>query len=206
MRRPVIGVTGLPCSGKSLAARLIADGSVTGAPGELFKADDVGHEILLRPEVVLRLRERFGPGLFAVDEPAAVRRALAARVFGDAEALAWLEGIVHPLVLAETDKAVAAARGPGPLVMEAALLFGSGMETRCDRILLVEADFAVRLQRAASRGWDRRELERRERRQIPLFAKAAAGPGRDMLARIPNNADPEALRRRLREALSDLFE
>lgn len=204
MSRPIIGVTGLPCSGKSLAAALIADGSATGVAADLFKADDAGHEVLTRPEVVELLREKFGRGLFASDDPADVRRAIAARVFGDADALAWLEGVVHPLVLAETDRAIA-ARDDRPLVMEAALLFESGMDLRCGRILVIETDFDVRLRRAAGRGWDRAELERRERRQIPLFERAEAGPLRDRLAHVANNADPEALRRRLGEVLADFF-
>lgn len=202
MTRPVIGVTGLPCSGKSLAARFIADGTVTGVKGDLLKADDTGHEVLVWPGVVAQLRERFGDGLFVSAEPASIRRAIAGRVFGDREALAWLEGLVHPLVLAEVDRAVSAAT-ERPLVMEAALLFGSGMEMRCGRVILIEADFAVRLGRAATRGWDRAELERREERQLPLFAQAGQGPARDRIRRVANNAGPEALREALHQALSD---
>lgn len=202
MTRPVIGVTGLPCSGKSLAARLIADGTVTGVQGDLLKADDTGHEVLVRPEVVAQLRERFGDETFAQDDPAAIRRAIAGKVFANREALVWLEGLVHPLVLAEVDRTVTEAT-ERPLVMEAALLFGSGMEVRCGRVLLIEADFAVRLKRAAARGWDRAELERREERQRPLFAQAGKSPGRDRIRRVANNADPEALRDALQQALSD---
>jgi dephospho-CoA kinase len=205
MTRPVIGVTGLPCSGKSLAARFIASGSVTGIPGELFKADDAGHEILTRPEVAARLRERLGDDIVASADPAAIRRAIAARVFADAPALAWLEGVVHPLVRAEVDR-LAAGDETRPLVMEAALLFGSAMEERCDRILLIEADFAVRLRRAAARGWNRAELERRERRLLPLFAREGKGAQRDRIARVANNDDAEALRCRLHDVLSAFSE
>lgn len=203
MNFPVIGVTGLPCSGKSYAAGLLAAGEVAGVPpGELLKADDIGHEVLVRGDVAAELRKRFGDGLFAASDPATVRRAIAARVFGDAGALAWLEGVVHPRVVAEVDAAVERNRGKRTVVMEAALLFTAGMDLRCDAVLLVEAEFDTRLRRAAARGWGRDELERRERRQIPLFEAAKSGPDRDRLTTVRNDANDGALAVRIAAALA----
>ena len=203
MTRPgVIGVTGLPCSGKSFAAALIASGRIDGRMGELLKADDVGHGILLRPEVVPLLRGRFGAGAITPDRPEAMRRAIAARVFADADDLAWLEGLVHPLVTAELDAAVERLRGVRPVIVEAALLFAAGMEKRCDRILVIEASFETRLRRAASRGWDACELERRQERQIPLFEAAWNGPCRDRLVRVANEGGEAALCKALERAVA----
>lgn len=200
---PVLGVTGLPCSGKSYAADLLASGAIPGLPaGELLKADDIGHDVLLRPDVVKELRARFGDEPFADPEPAAIRRAIAGRVFGDRAALEWLEGVVHPRVAAEVDAAMARNRGLRPVVMEAALLFVAGMDMRCDKVLLIEADFAVRLRRAERRGWDKAELERRERRQLPLFEAAKTGPSREKITVVANNADGDTLREALRAAVA----
>lgn len=201
MSGPVIGVTGLPCAGKSLAAEILAGGSVVRPAGELCKADDVGHEVLTRPEVVDRLRERFGPGAFADPAPAEVRRAIAARVFADPGQLAWLEELVHPLVADRVDGIIAAA-GTRPVVVEAALLFAGKLDRRCDWILVVEADFEARLRRAAGRGWSRGELERRQERQIPLFEEAFAGPARDKLVFVTNNEDDGLLADRIAETLA----
>lgn len=201
MNFPVLGVTGLPCSGKSHAAELLASGRVPGlAPGELLKADDMGHEVLTRPDVVGLLRERFGADAFSSDDPAETRKAIAARVFGDSQALAWLEGVVHPRVVADVDAAVERNRSRRPVVMEAALLFTAGMDRRCDCVLLVEASFETRLRRAAARGWDRAELERRERRQLPLFEAVKNGPEREKIVVVDNSVDAdltESLRRAL---------
>ncbi len=193
----VVGVTGLPCSGKSLAASMLADGMLGGQAISL-KADDIGHAVLVRPEVVAKLAERLGSDVLKPD-PAETRRAIAGKVFHDPEALAWLEALIHPLVVAEVDRAIATRDGR-PVVMEAALLFGSGMDSRCERIFLIESPFAVRLRRAAARGWDKAELERREKRQLPLFAEAVNGPCRERIVPIVNDADPEALRDALRRA------
>lgn len=196
----VIGVTGLPCAGKSLAARLLADGEVTGEPGTLVKADDVGHEVLVRPAVLKRLCERFGDGIVNGD-PAETRRRIAAVVFANPAELAWLEGVVHPLVTAELDRVMADAAGKRQVVVEAALLTAAGMDLKCDVIVTVEADFSIRMKRAAGRGWDRHELERRDSRLRELFEPARLGSDEDKLVYVRNDADDNRLAVRMREAL-----
>ncbi len=104
-----VGVTGLPCSGKSLAAELLAGGEIDGQPRLLLKADDLGHALLLRPDVLARLRGRFGAAAADAADPAAMRRAIAAKVFADAAELEWLESVIHPLVTAETIRRAARA-------------------------------------------------------------------------------------------------
>lgn len=194
MKLSVIGVTGLPCSGKSLAAELMAGGQVPGLPpGVLFKADDVGHQVLTRPGVVDKLRERFGKKAFQSEKPADIRRAIAERVFSDPAELAWLEKLVHPLVVSETDAVITEEQGKRPVVVEAALLFAADMDARCDRIVMVEADIAVRWARAAKRGWSREELQRRERRQVPLFTAAQDRESAERTVVVTNNGSIEDL-------------
>lgn len=166
---PVMGVTGLPCAGKSLAAEILASGQVTGHPGVLVKADDLGHAVLVRPDVLELLRGRFGDAPFTDPEPAVIRARIARLVFTSPADLAWLETIVHPRVVAETEEIIRRERGVRPVIVEAALLFAAAMDRNCDLVLVVEADFATRLRRAAGRGWNREELERRDRRLLPLF-------------------------------------
>lgn len=228
---PVIGVTGLPCSGKSLAAEFLAEGKVPGLrAGRLFKADDVGHEVLERPDVKALLRGHFGikaarasreraiesgkacalkdggdeslVPLALPDDPAAFRRAIAELVFSNPENLAWLEGVIHPLVVTETDARLREERGKRPVIVEAALLFAADMDTRCDRILLIETDFAVRLGRAAKRGWSPEELRRRENRQVPLFTAARNEDTEKKIRVVQNDGDVEALIQALSAALA----
>lgn len=198
----VVGVTGLPCAGKSYAARLIAAGEVRGLPGGmLLKADDVGHEILVRPEVVERLRARFGSDAFADADPAAVRRRIAERVFANPDELRWLESVVHPLVTAELDRVIASSPQGATVVAEAALLGAGGMDRQCDVIVVVEAAFEVRLTRAAARGWDRKELERRDARLRELFEPARLEPDKDKLVFVRNDSDDGRLAARIETAL-----
>lgn len=197
----VYGVTGLPCAGKSLAAGLLASGEATGEAGILVKADDLGHAVLVRPDVVERLRERFGAALFDGAGPTEIRARIAGRVFADPAELAWLEALVHPLVAGETAKIVADAGGR-PVVVEAALLFAADMDRDCDVVVLVEAPFDVRLERARGRGWDRGELERRDRRLMPLFSPARRAACGDKLVVVPNAADDGLLGARMGDVLA----
>lgn len=201
MSAMVLGVTGLPCAGKSFASKLLADGSVTGTPGVLLKADDIGHDILVRPDVVAEMAKRFGSDLFVDAEAAGIRQRIAARVFGKPAELAWLESLVHPLVTAELDAAIAGAGKGTPVVVEAALLTAAGMDLKCDVVVVVEASFATRLRRAAKRGWDRDELERRDRRLAELFDPERLEPLDGKLVRVGNDADDDGLGVRLKNTL-----
>lgn len=196
----IVGVTGLPCSGKSLAAAMLTSGKITGVRGGLIKADDLGHAVLERPEVVRKLTERFGDGILADGGGGAMRRRIAERVFSNPGELAWLEGLVHPLVAEETERILTGLQ-EGMAVIEAALLFAAGMERLCERVLVLEADLPIRLRRAAGRGWSREELERRDRRQSVLFAPDRLAAMGGKIAIVPNNSDENDLVDELRRAM-----
>jgi len=81
------------------------------------------------------------------------RAKLAARVLGDAAAMAKLEAIVHPLVAKARDTfiAEAQARGAPAVVLDVPLLFETGGERHCDAVVVVSAPFDVQRRRAFER-------------------------------------------------------
>ena len=84
MKRPVLGLVGDICAGKSAVARALAR---RGA--RIFDADAAVHALYREPDVVAAVVEQFGPGV--LDAAGQVdRRALGARVFADPAALRWL--------------------------------------------------------------------------------------------------------------------
>lgn len=200
---PVVGVTGLPCAGKSLAAHALASGEASLPPGALVKADDLGHAILTRPDVVALLRERFGDAIFAEADPAAVRAGIARVVFEAPGELAWLESVVHPRVAAQTREVIERERGRRPVIVEAALLFAADMDEECDVVLVVEATFAARLRRAEKRGWNREELERRDRRLLPLFETRGLETREKKTFVVRNDQDDGRLAARIGGVLAD---
>ncbi|HYI79275.1 MAG TPA: dephospho-CoA kinase [Thermoleophilaceae bacterium] len=147
---PFVGLTGGIGSGKSTALAALAElGAAT------LSADAVVHELLggeeLRDAIVARL------GHDVLDSEGVVdRSAVAARVFGEAEERAWLEGLLWPRVgarivewRAEID---ASEPRPPASVVEVPLLFESGMDAVFDTTVAVVADEPLRAERAGARG------------------------------------------------------
>src|SRR5262249_50408257 len=126
MARPVIGLTGGIGSGKSTVAAMLAE---LGA--DVIDTDKVGHDVY-RPgtEGFRQVTQAFGRDILAADGTID-RRALAARVFADPDALRRLNTIVHPLIgLAVRDWLQRVQAGPKttPIVVEAPVLMEAGWQ------------------------------------------------------------------------------
>lgn len=179
-RPPVIGVAGGIGSGKSSVARAFADlGCV------VLDSDSAAKAALDRPDVRDELARWWGHGV--LDAGGRVRRdEVARRIFADSVERARLEALVHPLVTGEHERKIReigagwsraeadAGRAPTGVVLDSPLLFEAGLEGRCDAVVFVESPREARLERVrAGRGWDERELSRREKSQMPLEIKRA---------------------------------
>lgn len=166
---PVIGLLGGIASGKTTVARMLAR---LGA--RVVDADAIGHAALAEPAVRQKVIERWGSEVVGPDGNVD-RAALARKVFADPAALAALEAITHPAILAEMRRQVEAARRDGApaVVVDAPLLTEAGLAQECDVLAFVECPLETRLARAAERGWHAEELLRRESLQRPLELKRA---------------------------------
>ena len=131
----------------------------------------MGSEMCIRdryrtPAVRDAVVARLGPGVLDADGEVD-RAAVGARVFGDAALVAWLEGLLHPLVGEELARWRAAAEASDPpprlLVHEVPLLFEAGLEERYDRTLVVTTPDDVRRARVQARGGLTRLAERESR-------------------------------------------
>lgn len=165
-----IGLTGGLACGKSFVGEALASYGCY-----LIRADELGHEALARggPAFEPAVAE-FGCDIL---DPAGEidRRRLAARVFGDAEALARLNRLVHPAVQRREEQLMAefAAQQPqGIAVVEAAILIENGRYKNFDRLILVTCSEEQQVARAIHRGGlDEAEVRARLSRQMPLAEK-----------------------------------
>jgi dephospho-CoA kinase len=147
---PFVGLTGGIGSGKSTALAALGElGAAT------LSADAVVHELLGSDELRDAIAAQFGAEVLDADG-AIDRSAVAARVFGQADDRAWLEGLLWPRVgarimewRAEVD--ASDARPPAAIV-EVPLLFESGMDSVFDTTIAVVADEPLRAERANARG------------------------------------------------------
>jgi dephospho-CoA kinase len=95
--------------------------------------------------------ERLGEGILGGDGH--IDRSLVAeRVFGDQQALAWLEGLLHPRVSAEylnwREQLAWLENPPDVCVTEVPLLYEVGGEKRFDKVVVITAPAKLRDARA----------------------------------------------------------
>lgn len=194
----VIGLAGGIGSGKSEVARALAEMGCVVAD-----SDRASREALDRADVRAQLVRWWGPGTLGPDGRVD-RKRVASIVFSDEAERLRLEALVHPIVRqgrAELMEAACKAAAPG-VVIDAPLLFEAGLDAECDAVIFVDAPRAVRERRVReSRGWAEGELERREKVQIPLDAKRRRSD-----YEVMNDADPAALRARVRRILDRILE
>jgi dephospho-CoA kinase len=138
----LIGLSGLYCAGKNYAASLIEQ---RGIP--VLDVDKQGY-IALNNRAA-EIGRTFGRE--ALDGEGKVnRKALGALVFGNAEKMRLLEGIVHPEANRLTDEWIAAQNG-APCVINAAVLHKSSAFERLDVLLIIRCNYPERLARACKR-------------------------------------------------------
>lgn len=186
-----IGLTGDVGSGKSSVRRWLAQlGAAT------VDADAVVHELLAEEQGLIdRIGDRFGRAVLRA-EGGVDRRALAAEVFGDAEARAWLEGVLHPAVR-ERIRAWLAEQAADLQVVEAIYLLGSPLAALLDEVWLLTADREARRLRLAERGWDAPAIVAR------MAAAPALAPRLAAADRVIDNSGPwVATEAQLRRALA----
>lgn len=187
----VVGLVGGVASGKSEVSRQLQS---LGA--HVVHADAIGHDVLREPDVREALVTHFGTNILSADASEIDRSRLAKRVFGDDPAIVLerrhLESIVHPRIrqrIADELDAVRRDSGAWLIVLDVPLLIESGWIESCQRVIMVEADEAIRLSRAMARGWTEAAFRERERSQISLAAKRAAATDT-----IDNSGSMESLR------------
>lgn len=132
----VVGLTGPTGSGKSEVTALW---TARGIP--VVDTDRLAREVVEPGEPCLaELVAAFSPAILQADGRLN-RRALAARAFAAPESAARLSAITHPYIIARSRailKALAAANEP-LAVVDAPLLFESGMDALCDETVAIVA-------------------------------------------------------------------
>jgi dephospho-CoA kinase len=144
-RRLRIGLTGGIASGKTTVAQRFME---LGVP--VIDADAAARAVVAPGTPGLAdVVKRFGSGVLA-ENGELDRRALRDLIFSNPGSRRDLEAIIHPLIRADMDQSAERAVGPY-VVLAIPLLVESGSSDRVDRILVVDVDEAVQLQRVIAR-------------------------------------------------------
>jgi dephospho-CoA kinase len=146
MPRLRIGLTGGIASGKSTVTQRFTE---LGIP--VIDADAVSRTVV-EPGTpgLAQVVARFGPQILD-GQGRLDRNALRAVIFGDASSRKALEAILHPLIRIEMEKQAAAVAGPYVVMAIPLLIEGGGARQRVDRVLVVDADETLQIQRVQAR-------------------------------------------------------
>ena len=155
-----VGITGGIGAGKSTLCDILRDMGVA-----VYDSDSRAKQLMSDDEALRdALVEAFGSGVYTSE--GLDRGYLARCVFGDAEALQRLNGIVHPAVIRDFETWAEAQEGDY-VVLESAILFESGLDSRVDAVVAVMAPEELRVERAMQRdGASREDILRRIRNQM----------------------------------------
>lgn len=165
----VIGLTGGIACGKSSVSRILKSlGAI------IIDADRIGHEVLAPGQrAYQQVVDAFGQEILDLDANID-RKKLGSLVFSCQAKLEMLNSLTHPHIINNIEKQI--STNDGIMVLDAALLFETGLDRLCDETWLVTASKEQQIERILSRdGLSRQEAERRIASQNIDFKKEKAG-------------------------------
>jgi dephospho-CoA kinase len=166
---PAIGITGGISTGKSTFVECLRELLPIAT---FFDADEAAHGLLDRPEVKKQLRREFGPQVFSA--AGNLNRAkLRAIVFADATKKRALEQVLHPRIRRQWRKQAKGYRNsPRFFLADIPLLYETGGDGLCDRVVVVACSQKVQLARLRKRmSVTRAEAKQMIKLQMPLDEK-----------------------------------
>src|SRR5213592_3872573 len=168
---PAIGITGGISAGKSTFCDCVRG---TLSTAKFFNADQAAHALVEVPEVQQEIRAEFGSGVFSRDGDLN-REKLRAIIFGDAIKRRALERILHPRIRRQwRAEAKRHRNSPDFFFADIPLLYETGGETLCDRVVVVACSPRVQLERLRARtGLEEAEAQQMIDAQMPLTDKMA---------------------------------
>ena len=140
--RYVLGLTGGTGAGKSLISAILQK---KGA--KIIDADKLSREITKEGGIALGEIDKAFPGV--IKDGMLDRKALGRIVFSDKEKLLILNEITHKYIIKLTKEEIEASSGL--IVLDAPLLFEAGEDKLCDKVIFVDAEDELRLERIVKR-------------------------------------------------------
>ncbi len=140
----ILGIAGKACSGKNAVASLLEERGFFS-----IDVDKLGHKALdLKKDEISRY---FGRHILN-DRGEIDRKILGPLVFKNRLKLKKLESLIHPVVFSMVEKIIRASVAENEnIIINAAILGTSRLDTLCDRVLWVESPLFLRFKRAISR-------------------------------------------------------
>lgn len=180
----IVGITGGIGSGKSTVADRFAALGITLVDADLIAHQMTGPDGPAMPAIIAE----FGAEIAAADGRMD-RAVMRDRVFKDPSARKRLEQILHPMIRAESDRQIAAARSPYVMMVVPLLVETGGHRGRAHQILVVDCPEETQIERVMSRS-------KLPREQVLAIMKAQASREQRRAVAddiVDNGGTPESL-------------
>lgn len=141
----IIGLTGGIGSGKSTVANYIAS---KGIP--VYIADEEAKKIMEHDDVKQKIQNLFTESILNSDN-SLNRKKIAEFVFNNPDKLKELNAIVHPEVQLHFKNWLKEHKNHPFIIKEVAILFETGGNKQCDKVILITAPEELRIERAMKR-------------------------------------------------------
>jgi len=176
-KKVIIGITGGFSSGKSTVAGFFVEKGAS-----KIDADEIGH-VILRESADVRNAVVSAFGEDILERGRIDRKKLREKAFADEAHLRLLNEITHPVIIRRINEEIEKFSGR-ILLIDAPLLFETGLEKAFDKVIVVNAGHDAMVERAVSKGFSREEAEIIIAAQMPAGEKIARA---DYI--IENNGD-----------------
>jgi dephospho-CoA kinase len=168
---PTIALTGNFGMGKTTVLQLF-----NGLGAYTINIDDVVHAILDKPSIAKKISRLLGRDVLSNSsgELSINKKRTAAIIFTDSEKRRELEQIIHPRVLKEIKRMVAAIarrKRDSVIVFEIPLLFEAGYERYFDSTITVHSTRKTAFKRLSKKGFSKNDSLKRMNAQMPISRK-----------------------------------
>ena len=163
MKKIKVAVTGNIGSGKSSFCKLLEEMNYT-----VIKADETAKDLMANdPNIKSQIIKQFGSSAYTKE--GLNKSYLAEKIFSNEDNLLRMNLIVHPAVVKKVEQLMKESLKKADIAFhEAALIYEADIEEMFDVVVLITADYKVRLKRKQqSDNYSEEEFAKRNSNQIP---------------------------------------
>ncbi|WP_448820170.1 dephospho-CoA kinase [Cetobacterium sp.] len=192
----ILGLTGGIGSGKSTVSKIFLSMGI-----KVFDADLIAKDILETEEVKEEIKEKLGKEFINLKSNSVDKKLLKKEIFNNPKKLEVLNGIVHPKVVDIYRKEYLKFKDIKEIVIfDVPLLFEVKLEKYCDKVIVVDIDPEVQIER----------IRKRDNIDIGLIKKIIGTQipreNRNLKADIvvENNGTLEELKQKIKEIINEI--
>ena len=143
----ILGLTGGIGSGKSTVSKIFLSMGI-----KVFDADLIAKDILETEQVKEEIKEKLGKEFINLKRNSVDKELLKKEVFNNSEKLNILNGIVHPKVIEiYVNKYLEFKDKKEIIIFDVPLLFEVNLDRYCDKVIVVDIDLKVQIERIKNR-------------------------------------------------------